>query len=108
MLRTSVKNIPKNFRMMSSLKLGQQVMVQRKITPEDLDTFIKLSQDYNPIHRVTQKPLVHGAFLNSLVSGVIGTKLPGFGSIVIEQSLRFPEPCYVNDEVKILTLFLNL
>lgn len=74
----------------------------RVITQLDLDNFSNISGDHNPIHKSrNKKPLVHGAFLNSIVAGLIGTQLPGPGTIVISQNFRFPNKCYVNEEVEI-------
>lgn len=106
-----LKTIGRQLRWTSTFKEGDHVTVKRKITSEDVDKFIQLTGDHNPVHVTSKKPLVHGAFLNGLVSGIIGTKLPGFGAIVVEQTLKFPAPCYIGDEVcaiLIYTLHLNI
>lgn len=81
------------------IHVGDQITVKRKITVNDVKSFTELTNDTNPIHQDPVNGIVHGAFLNGLVSGVIGTKLPGSGTIVVEQHLKFPKPCYVNNEV---------
>lgn len=75
----------------------------RTVTKADLDRFAELSGDFNPIHSTNgpQRAIVHGALLNSFVSRVIGTELPGPGSVVVAQNLNFPNKCYVGDEVKV-------
>lgn len=93
-----------------SLKVGDTVTLRKKITSADIDKFAKLSGDTNPLH-VDQSYiksetsfkgcLVHGAYLNSLVSGVIGTKLPGPGTLVVKEELNFPNPCYAEQEVQV-------
>lgn len=75
-------------------------MVTKKITREEVDAFSRISGDTNPIH-AGPKGIVHGAFLNALVSGVIGTRLPGPGAIVVSQKLRFPAACRVDDTITI-------
>lgn len=83
-------------------KAGDFFKETRIITQQDLDNFSHISGDHNPIHKCTSenpKPLVHGAFLNSIVAGIIGTKLPGPGTIVVSQSLEFPAKCYADDPV---------
>lgn len=84
-----------------SLKVGDRVSVKRRITLDDVKLFADLTKDYNPIHFDPEKGIVHGAFLNGLVSGVIGTVLPGFGTVVVQENLRFPKPCYAGAEVGI-------
>ena len=82
---------------------SSKATIRRKITKEDLAKFTELSGDDNPIHAVNgpERALVHGALLNSLVSRVIGTELPGPGSVVVAQTLNFPNKCYVDEEVEV-------
>lgn len=82
------------------VKVGDTVSVDRKITESDLQKFVELSGDSNAFHVNTPK-IVHGAFLMSLVSGVMGTKLPGHGSLLLKQQMRFPRACFVNEKVTI-------
>lgn len=84
--------------------VGDFVTVSRKITQHDVEEFSRISGDINPIH-AGAKGIVHGAFLNALVSAVIGTRLPGPGTKVVSQTLRFPSECVVNDTV---TITVNL
>lgn len=75
----------------------------RQITQQDVDSFTKLTGDENPIHSVNQpevKRLVPGALLNSLMAGIIGTKLPGPGSVVVSQEFSFPNKCIVNEQIQ--------
>lgn len=75
--------------------------IERTISSEDVEIFSKLTGDYNTLHTASVKrpAVVHGALLNGIVSGVIGTKLPGHGTVVISQTLRFPKYCHVGDTV---------
>ncbi|XP_014470849.1 PREDICTED: hydroxyacyl-thioester dehydratase type 2, mitochondrial-like [Dinoponera quadriceps] len=91
-----------------NLREGDQVSIFRVITNEDIFKFAELTGDYNPIHVDSAKNIVHGALLNGLVSGIIGTKLPGAGTIVIEQHLMFPRPCYAGDSVEVTVKILSV
>lgn len=84
-----------------SLQVGDSVTVVKKITEEDVLKFSQVSGDTNPIHFNQGNAIVHGALLNGLVSGVIGTKLPGPGTLVISQNLNFPNKCYCNESIVI-------
>ncbi|KAK2586615.1 hypothetical protein KPH14_011488 [Odynerus spinipes] len=90
------------------LKKGDQVSIFKTITNSDVLDFARLTKDYNPIHINSTKNIVHGALLNGLVSGVLGTKLPGPGTIVAEQILKFPNPCYVGDTVEIIVQIISV
>ncbi|EEB10880.1 conserved hypothetical protein [Pediculus humanus corporis] len=85
-----------------------KVSVRRKITSDDVKLYADLTKDHNPIHLDPEQGIVHGAFLNGLVSGIIGTILPGNGTVVVQQNLRFPKPCYVGDEVIISVIVKSI
>lgn len=89
--------------------LGERASVFRTFTNEDVKQFARLTGDNNPIHldaeyvncqNVFERPVVHGALISGLVSGLIGTQLPGPGSVAVMQSCRFPSPLYVGETVR--------
>jgi hypothetical protein len=45
------------------------------------------------------KRVVHGILVSSLISSVLGTKLPGQGTVYLGQELRFRRPVFLNDEI---------
>lgn len=91
-------------------RIGDNVTIVKHITRSDIEKFMDVSGDTNPIHvqNENEKGIVHGAFLNGLVSGVIGTMLPGPGTLVVSQTLNFPNKCFEGELVKItVTLIEN-
>jgi acyl dehydratase len=81
------------------LTAGATTSVEKTISQKDVTLFSELSGDWNPVHHRENNSLVHGALLNGFVSGVIGSKLPGPGTLLLTETLRFPNPCYVGDTV---------
>ena len=89
------------------LTLGQQATVSRTITETDLRNFSGVSGDTNPMHLNEEYAkatpfggcIVHGMLTASLISAVIGTKLPGPGCIYMSQTLKFLAPVRVGDTV---------
>lgn len=82
----------------------------RIITQEEVDQFAKLTGDTNFIHSIECPPdarCVHGAFLNAMVAGIIGTKMPGPGSIVVQQEFTFPQKCVCNEEIIVTVRLLE-
>lgn len=79
----------------NSLKSGDFIKETRIITQKELDVFSELTGDNNPIHKTTNNSIaiVHGAYLNGILAGIIGTKFPGPGTVVVEQSFSFPNKC---------------
>lgn len=89
------------------LTLGQQATVTRTITETDLRNFSGVSGDTNPMHLSEEFAkttafggcIVHGMLTASLISAVVGTKLPGPGCIYMSQTLKFLAPVRVGDTV---------
>ena len=89
------------------LKVGMAATVSRTITETDLRNFSGVSGDTNPMHLneeyAKKTPfggcIVHGMLTASLISAVIGTKLPGPGCIYMSQTLKFMAPVRVGDTV---------
>ncbi len=81
-----------------------------KITEDIVNNFAIISQDFNPIHldeeyakkSIFQKKITHGMLLGSYISGLIANEYPGKGSIYLEQSLSFKNPCFIGDEVEVI------
>ena len=79
----------------------------RAIPQEDIDLYARLSGDDNPIHvdaeAAARSPfggrIAHGMLTASLVSTVLGTRLPGPGAVYISQSVRFLAPVRIGDTV---------
>lgn len=113
-LTRKFSNLPRKFtRTLSDsvvkrkIETGDKVLVVRKVTEDDVMNFAKLTDDYNPIHVSAERKVVHGALLNGFLSGVLGTKLPGPGTIVVHQSLHYPKPCYAGDTIEITVTVLS-
>lgn len=90
-----------NYIKLIKIKDGDQISIKKTVGLDDILKFVALTGDCNPIHLMCPKNIVHGALLNGFVSSVLGTKLPGPGTIVVEQILKFPNPCYVGDTIEI-------
>lgn len=98
------------------LKVGMEATVSRTITETDLRNFSGVSGDTNPMHlneefagkTVFKGCIVHGMLTASLISAVIGTKLPGPGCIYMHQTLKFLAPVRVGDTVYATAKILEL
>ena len=83
---------------------------------EDVNRFAHLSGDSNPIHldkefaknTIFKKPILHGFLGGSIISMVLGTKIPGPGTIYLKQSLVFKKPMYVEEEYKCTVKVISL
>ncbi|MFW9997720.1 MAG: MaoC family dehydratase [Candidatus Odinarchaeota archaeon] len=91
----------------SEIKIGQKAKLVHKVTEEDIQQFAELSGDTNPVHlnedyarsTMFKGRIAHGMLTASFISTVIGTKLPGTGSIYLRQTLEFRRPVRIGDTV---------
>lgn len=89
------------------LSIGQSEEQAYTVTDETIVKFAEVSGDDNPVHldedyaAKTQfgGRIAHGMLSASFISAVIGTRLPGHGSIYLSQTLRFRRPVKIGDEV---------
>ena len=91
----------------SELKVGMKGSYTKKITQDDVDKFISICNDINPIHvddeftkdTPLKTKIVHGILTSSLISTAVGTKVPGPGSVWLDQNLKFLKPVRINDTI---------
>ncbi len=91
----------------SDIMIGQYAEVIHEVTEEDIETFGKLSGDFNPLHfdeEWAKKTMfcgriAHGLLTASFVSTAIGMKLPGPGTIYLSQQMRFLRPVRIGDTI---------
>lgn len=80
----------------------------RIVTAAMLDQFAQLTGDHNPVHQSPNgERLVHGALLNGLVAGVMGTSLPGPGTLVLRQAFEFRGRCVTDRPISVLVELEN-
>ena len=92
-----------------SIQIGEKRKFSEKIDQSKLETFAKLSGDYNPLHmdeKYAQKTsfkkrVCHGMLLASFFSQLVGMYLPGKNALYFSQTLNFQAPCFVDDEITV-------
>ena len=90
------------------IAIGDKVSIKKSFSQEEVYSYSLVSNDTNPIHYDTEyasstpfkKPIVHGLLAASLFGGLLGTELPGRGTIHLGQTLKFLKPVYVNELVE--------
>lgn len=91
------------------LTIGQSESVMRTVMERDVSLFAEISGDSNPIHLSDQyaagtkfgQRIAHGMLTASLVSAVLGTRLPGPGAVYLSQTLTFLAPVRIGDVVTV-------
>jgi 3-hydroxybutyryl-CoA dehydratase len=90
------------------LQVGQTASLAKTITEADILLYAAVSMDTNPAHMDAEaaktsifgERIAHGMLAASLISGVLGTQLPGPGTLYMRQSLRFAAPVKIGATVR--------
>jgi acyl dehydratase len=93
-----------------NIKIGNTTSIKKVFTKEEVIRYATSSMDENPVHfdenyaskTFFKKPIVHGLFAASLFGGLLGSKLPGRGTIQLGQELKFIKPVFVGEAVTAL------
>lgn len=93
--------------MACELTVGQSAQFSKTISESDVYTFAGVTGDLNPAHineayaKETRfgGRIAHGMLSAGLISAVIGTRLPGPGTIYMSQTLKFLSPVHIGDTV---------
>ena len=96
-------------RTFDEIKVGDSAELTRNLKADDIELFAVMSGDVNPAHvdadfaksDVFHKIIAHGMWGGALISAVLGTELPGPGTIYLNQNLSFRRPVGLGDTVTV-------
>lgn len=89
------------------INVGDVATFSKTVTEADVVNFAGVSGDFNPAHLneaaakegIFGRRIAHGMLSASFISTVLGTQLPGEGTIYMGQELRFVKPVFFGDTV---------
>jgi len=89
------------------LEVGLSASYGKTVTETDIVMFAGLSGDCNPVHlnqeyaetTMFEGRIAHGMLSAGFISTVLGTRLPGPGTIYLSQNLQFKAPVRIGDTV---------
>lgn len=89
------------------LKIGQTSSFSKTITETDVYLFAGITGDFNPAHINAQyaantqfkERIAHGMLSASMISTILGTSLPGKGTIYLGQQVKFLSPVRLGDTI---------
>ena len=92
-------------RTFEEINIGDTASIIKPVTKKDIQVFAVMSGDVNPAHvdeeyaknSMFKHVIAHGIWTGSLVSAVLGTKLPGPGAIYLSQTFKFLKPVGIGD-----------
>lgn len=102
----------------NEIEVGDSDFFQKTISEGDVYLFAGITGDFNPAHLNDQEAkktvfkgrIAHGILTAGLISAVLGTKLPGPGTIYLAQNLSFKKAVYFGDTItaKVTVLSKNI
>ncbi len=89
------------------MKAGDKASFSKTVTETDVVLYAGITGDFNPAHindveakkGVFGARVAHGMLSAGFISTVLGTILPGPGTIYLGQELRFTKPVFIGDTV---------
>src|SRR6202163_4611951 len=98
------------------LTVGLTESFSKTVSSSDVVGFAEVTGDRNPIHlsehfaaRTTfGTRIAHGLYTASLISALLGTRLPGPGAVYISQTLNFRAPVRIGDTVLVTVTVAEL
>jgi acyl dehydratase len=99
-----------------NIKIGDSARISKAFNSDEVAYYSKVCGDNNPLHTEISyaaktkfgSPIVQGQYVASLFGGLLGSKLPGNGTIHLGQTLKFIKPVYVNELVTACIEVLNI
>jgi 3-hydroxybutyryl-CoA dehydratase len=91
------------------LSVGMSETLLKTVSSTDVVGFAEVTGDRNPVHLSEHfaaktsfgTRIAHGLYTASLISAVLGTRLPGPGAIYVSQTLNFRAPVKIGDTVEV-------
>lgn len=98
------------------LKIGDSASYKKSFSIEEHRLHLACINDSNPLHydeeyartTVFKKPIVQGALTSGLVSGLLGSTLPGKDTIYLGQHFKYLQPIYINETVTAIVTIVNI
>jgi phosphotransacetylase/acyl dehydratase len=94
-------------RTFDELAVGETASLSHTVMQRDIDLFAAATGDVNPAHvdpafaatDMFHHVIIHGMWGGGLISAVLGTRLPGPGTIYLGQDLHFLHPVSIGDTI---------
>jgi 3-hydroxybutyryl-CoA dehydratase len=89
------------------LQIGEKAEFSKTVSETDIYVYAGVSGDMNPAHinepyaqqTMFKTRIAHGMLPAGFISAVLGTQLPGPGTIYLKQDLAFKAPVHIGDTV---------
>lgn len=91
------------------LKVGDAAESRKTISETDVYLFAGVTGDFNPLHVDAEYAkttpfgarVAHGPLTLALCAGLLGTELPGLGTVAVSNHIEYQAPVYLGDTIKV-------
>jgi 3-hydroxybutyryl-CoA dehydratase len=91
------------------LSIGDAASFRKTISESDVYLFAGITGDLNPVHVDAEfaktapfgARVAHGPLTFSLCAGLLGTELPGVGTIAVTNEVAYEAPVYIGDTIAV-------
>lgn len=91
------------------LTVGDAVESRKTISETDVYLFAGISGDFNPLHVDAEYAkgtpfgarVAHGPLTFSLCAGLLGTELPGLGTVAVSNRIDYQRPVFIGDTIAV-------
>lgn len=98
------------------LAVGMRETYLKTVMDSDVIGFAQISGDHNPIHLSEHFAartrfggrIAHGLYTASLISAILGMRLPGPGAVYLSQTLKFKAPVRIGDVIEVAVEVVEL
>jgi len=89
------------------VSVGQRAERSLTLTKQHVETFAKLTGDYNPLHfdeafvakTKFGRLVVQGGLTTGLLHALVAMDMPGPGTVFLSQNWKFTAPAYIDDTI---------
>ena len=89
------------------ISIGDKARFSKTIAETDIYLYAGLCGDFNPLHideeyakkTMFKHRIAHGPIAIGLLATVLGTRLPGLGTLARELSVKFTAPVFIGDTI---------
>jgi 3-hydroxybutyryl-CoA dehydratase len=91
------------------LTVGEAAESRKTISETDVYLFAGVSGDFNPLHIDAEYAkttpfgarVAHGPLTFSLCAGLLGTELPGLGTVAVSNQITYEAPVFIGDTIAV-------
>lgn len=93
----------------SEIAIGDAATFRKTISESDVYLFAGITGDLNPVHVDAEfakatpfgARVAHGPLTFSLCAGLLGTELPGVGTVAVTNEVAYEAPVYIGDTIEV-------